>query len=378
MGAKRRRDLKKKRIKQTTQDSEPSSMQHTDARARQNTYLHNRSGKTALFFAECIPVIIIFLIPVSVHAGFLSSIFGVFTEEVIAEEVDEVVDYSAQQTPLLSAQLNSEPLAVGGGDVFVEDGALVSTGPVGEDEIETSKYKNGEIRVYTVDAGDSLSQIAEMYGVTTNTIMWANDLTSRTIREGQVLVILPIVGVQHTVKDGETFGSIVKKYDADFDEVLDYNNLVSADDISVGDELLIPGGEVAAPKRIASAPSPTKTSGSISNVGFTNPAPGATRTQGIHGYNGVDLAGAHGSAIRAAASGEVIVSKNGGWNGGYGSYIVVRHGNGTQTLYAHLSATYVGAGQYVNAGETIAGMGNTGRSTGTHLHFEVRGARNPF
>ena len=74
----------------------------------------------------------------------------------------------------------------------------------------------------------------------------------------------------------------------------------------------------------------------------------------------------------------MIVSRSSGWNGGYGNYIVIKHANGAQTLYAHLNANYVGVGDYVSAGEVIGGMGNTGRSTGTHLHFEVRGARNPF
>jgi len=74
----------------------------------------------------------------------------------------------------------------------------------------------------------------------------------------------------------------------------------------------------------------------------------------------------------------VIVSKSSGWNGGYGQYVVVRHHNGSQTLYAHLATNAVGVGAWVAQGEVIGGMGNTGRSTGTHLHFEVRGARNPF
>ena len=102
------------------------------------------------------------------------------------------------------------------------------------------------------------------------------------------------------------------------------------------------------------------------------------KTQGIHGYNAVDLAAGPGSSIRAAAAGEVIVSKATGWNGGYGQYIVIRHASGAQTLYAHLSSNAVGVGNYVSQGEVIGGMGNTGRSTGNHLHFEVRGGRNPF
>jgi murein DD-endopeptidase MepM/ murein hydrolase activator NlpD len=122
----------------------------------------------------------------------------------------------------------------------------------------------------------------------------------------------------------------------------------------------------------------TGATGSASGSGFTHPAPGSVKSQGIHGYNAVDLAGGMGSAIRAAADGEVIVARPSGWNGGYGNYIVIRHSNGVQTLYAHLSSLNVGVGSYVSQGQTIGGMGNTGRSTGTHLHFEVRGGRNPF
>src|SRR5690606_521648 len=114
---------------------------------------------------------------------------------------------------------------------------------------------------------DSLSQIAQMYGVTTNTILWANDLPSaKAIRPGDTLVILPIVGVRHTVMKGETLSTILKKYDADLEEVLDYNNLASADDLVVGDELMIPGGQLhTASSRLASSPTPTKTSGGNSS-----------------------------------------------------------------------------------------------------------------
>ena len=80
----------------------------------------------------------------------------------------------------------------------------------------------------------------------------------------------------------------------------------------------------------------------------------------------------------ASASGEVIISRAGGWNGGYGSYVVIKHSNGTQTLYAHNSRNNVSVGDYVNQGDIIAFVGSTGKSTGPHVHFEIRGARNPF
>jgi len=216
-----------------------------------------------------------------------------------------------------------------------------------------------------------------MFGVTTNTILWANDLRSATaIRPGDALVILPVAGVRHIVKSGDTIASIAKRYEADADEILAYNQLASAEAVTVGMTVIVPGGKVAAPavSRTTAAAGGTAASGNW----LSHPAPGTLKTQGIHGYNAVDFAAAIGTPIRAAAAGEVIVSRSSGWNGGYGNYIVIRHSNGVQTLYSHLSRNDVGVGAYVTQGQVIGAMGNTGRSTGPHLHFEVRGARNPF
>jgi murein DD-endopeptidase MepM/ murein hydrolase activator NlpD len=106
---------------------------------------------------------------------------------------------------------------------------------------------------------------------------------------------------------------------------------------------------------------------------------GGVRTQGVHGYNAVDLGAAVGTPFMASAAGEVIVARATGWNGGYGQYVVIRHDNGTQTLYSHASGIVVGVGQRVVQGQVIGYVGSTGRSTGPHLHFEIRGGpRNPF
>ena len=101
------------------------------------------------------------------------------------------------------------------------------------------------------------------------------------------------------------------------------------------------------------------------------------RSQGIHGYNGVDIAAPAGTPIVASASGDVIIARSAGWNGGYGNYIVIKHDNGTQTLYAHMSSLAVSGGT-VEKGELIGYVGISGRATGYHLHFEVRGAKNPL
>ncbi|MCA9358583.1 M23 family metallopeptidase [Candidatus Kaiserbacteria bacterium] len=317
-------------------------------------------------------------VPLSVQAGFFDKFFTNASAQVLPEA--NIATAAAADVPLLAALQNPNPLgARGGAEIVVDENALVSNGPVGEEIIAQNKTNSSEIRVYTVRPGDSLSEVAEMFGVTTNTIMWANDLNRATeIQPGDTLVILPIVGVQHIVKKGDTISTIAKKYEGNVEEILSYNQLTSADGLAVGDTLIIPGGAMhAAPVRVAASSQPVKTSGA-SSAGFSHPAPGSVKTQGIHGYNAVDLAGGYGSSIRAAAAGEVIVSKSSGWNGGYGQYVVIRHPNGAQTLYAHLSTNAVGAGEYVSAGQVIGGMGSTGRSTGTHLHFEVRGAKNPF
>lgn len=328
--------------------------------------------------------VLVVIVPLSVHAGFFSHLFIPSAQsQVERQTTSDFTSTSAIDVALLAAQQHPNPLSGrGGAELLVENDTLVSTGPVGKDELAQKTVQNGEIRVYTVREGDSLSQIAEMFDVTTNTIMWANDLTRATaIRPGDTLVILPIAGVRHVVKTGDTIAAIAKKYEGDVEEILSFNQLASASDLSVGDTLIIPGGAIhAAPARVAATAVPTRTTGVTGGEGsgFSHPAPGSIKTQGIHGYNAVDLAGSHGSAIRAAAAGEVIVAKGSGWNGGYGSYVVIKHSNGAQTLYAHLSSLSVGVGAYVAQGQTIGGMGSTGRSTGTHLHFEVRGARNPF
>jgi murein DD-endopeptidase MepM/ murein hydrolase activator NlpD len=218
-----------------------------------------------------------------------------------------------------------------------------------------------------------------MFEVSVNTVVWANNITRSTaLKVGQQLVILPISGLRHTVKKGDTLDSLAKKYQADADEITQYNEIDGA--LAVGAEIYIPNGEIAV---AAPAPRPKgsgSAGGAVSYSGYyMRPVSGGIRTQGVHGYNGVDLAAPVGTPILASASGEVIISRQGGWNGGYGNYIVIKHDNGTQTLYAHNSSNAVGMGQYVVKGQVIGYIGSTGRSTGAHVHFEIRGGpRNPF
>lgn len=353
------------------------------AQSNRSTQTYHKEYHWFSRLTEVVFGLLVVAIPLfSVHAGVLS-LFPRSVAEPATLPPEVVKTDLVLDVPVLTAAINAQPSSSrGGADILAQDGVLISTGPVGADELAASQ-NSGEISVYTVREGDSLSMIAEMFDVTANTILWANDLASaRAIQPGQTLIILPIAGVRHVVKSGDTIASIAKKYEGDADEIVAYNQLADATDITVGATVIIPGGAMHT-EPVKVAVTPTKSSANTNAAGtgssaLSHPAPGTVKSQGIHGYNAVDFAGAIGTSIRAAAAGEVIVSKSAGWNGGYGNYIVVRHSNGSQTLYAHLSANHVGVGASVAKGEVIGAMGNTGKSTGPHLHFEVRGSRNPF
>lgn len=258
-----------------------------------------------------------------------------------------------------------------------------------QNEIEPIVDEKPEITVYTVKEGDTISTIAEKFNVSVNTIRWANELNAKsTIKIGDKLTILPVTGIQYKVKSGDTISGIAKKFDADQMEIISFNDLENGQAIKVGMDLIIPDGEpvAPAPKKVTAKKESSSTSSSKAKSTTTStsgyygmPIASGVKTQGIHGYNSIDIGAPIGTPVYAAADGEVIVVKGGSaWNGGYGNYIVIKHSNGTQTLYAHLSKNQVSIGDNVSKGEQIGLSGNTGRSTGPHLHYEVRGANNPL
>ncbi len=265
---------------------------------------------------------------------------------------------------------------------------MAQNGPAGSLADVASSTPPDHISIYVVRPGDTLSEIALMFNVSVNTIVWANNLSgTKDVHPGDTLIILPISGVKHTVITGDTLKSVAKKYDADANEIAQFNGLDPATPLDVGSTIIIPDGEVtttvsrsiSASHKIGREPY-LGGSGPAQNGYYINPLPGARINQGIHGWNAVDLGGPGimGTPIHAAADGTVIVARSGGWNGGYGNYVVITHGNGTQTLYAHMRNVAATRGQTVSAGQIIGYVGSTGLSTGAHLHFEVRGAANPF
>ncbi len=259
-------------------------------------------------------------------------------------------------------------------------GDAVATIPAGQTAPSSDRSK---VVTHVVSAGDTIGAIAESYGISVETILWANNLSVRSyIRPGDSLKILPSTGVLHKVKRGETLSKIAKTYGAKTEDIIEKNKLQNdGSDIVIGEQLIIPGGRRPQPvRRVAS----TRRYTSLSNVAAPPPSVAAPAGSGYlwptnvrritqyYGWRhtGLDVAGPLGSPIYASRAGRVIKSQC-GWNGGYGCHIVIDHG-GVQTLYAHNSRNYVKVGQQVSQGQTIALMGSTGRSTGSHIHYEIR------
>ena len=319
------------------------------------------------------------------EAGFFSFLDRIFGRSDNDSEFRMNTAVQNSQTAfLLKSVLNPNPVAgYGGGGISIvnQSALLADIGPLGSiADIDDNIANSDRISIYVVREGDNLSQIAKMFGVSINTIIWANDISrGDLIKTGQVLVILPVTGLRYIVKSGDTVASIAKKFNGDVKEIIQFNDLSDGSSLTVGDEIIIPDGE-APYKPVYTYPSRSVrgTSGP-SYVGYyLKPVNGARKTQGLHGYNGVDLAAYCGAPILASASGDVIIGRSYGWNGGYGKYIVITHQNGTQTLYAHNSRNIVTRGWHVVKGQVIGYMGSTGKSTGCHVHFEIRGAKNPF
>ena len=303
------------------------------------------------------------------------------TESLVTEQV---IDQTSQNMPILSAALNSNPdPAQGGAEIQIKDDALVAAlTPDGSNIIE-AKITGDAIAVYTVQPGDTLSGIAKLFQVSRNTIKWANGIKyDDYLVIGQEIVILPIEGVHHEVKEGDTLASITKKYEGDIQEVANFNEISVNATLAVGSKIVVPGGvdKEAAKAVVWNSGSRAGVSAYTPGGIFIKPTRGK-KTQGAHGRGGraIDFGAPQGTAVVAAADGKVIISRS-GWNGGYGNYIVIEHANiSSQTLYAHLLTRNVSAGTWVKQGQKIGTVGNTGRSTGPHVHFEVRGKyRNPF
>ena len=275
--------------------------------------------------------------------------------------------------------MNSKNKGVGGA------GYLVMAAD-GEDVADTliSNLSKGEITEYRVEEGDTVSSIARKFGVSIDTIVWENNLKSvDAIKPKQILRILPVTGMRYKVVRGETIYSIAKKFQVDAQNIIDYPfNTFTNDEtfaLSAGQELIIPDGikpkEVIIDTQRYIARTVAPIPGVKGEGNFMWPTSGRI-TQKFYWYHqAVDIANQSSPDVVASQGGTVVTS---GWNGGgYGNFVIIDHGNGYKTLYAHLlnNSIVVSAGQRVTQGQKIGRMGSTGRSTGTHLHLEVIGPR---
>ena len=299
----------------------------------------------------------------------------VSSQELFVKPVNNFVSESPEMT---FVQENSM--------VGVSSPAMASSQVLGSiaEKAEPSSPENNDLDIieYAVEKGDTLSSVASKFSVSLDTILWANNLSSKSIiNPGQKLLILPVSGAIHLVNKGDTLEAIAEKYEADVEKIIAFNSLSGEGDIFIGDVLIIPGGTM--PLKIAAAPKPSTPSSSgainvpVANSYFIFPCEGKI-SQGPHGAfgNAIDISNKCGKPIVAAAGGKI---QRAGYINIGGKIITILHPNGVVTYYGHLSTILVTPGQTVTAGEIIGYIGNTGYTigiTGCHLHFEVRGANN--
>lgn len=273
------------------------------------------------------------------------------------------------------------PKAIGGSNDIIVNNRLALLSPqvgmaTGSRSIQKIEVDPAGIVSYVIQKGDTLSEIAEKFDVSVNTIRWENNL-GKTLRVGKELRILPVTGVRHTIAKGDTFGKIAKKYDVEIEDITIFNN-IDATKLQAGKKIIIPNG--VKPK---TTPSKSSVSSSSSKVtlaklasakgDYITPTSGRITSKmgsrsGRYHY-GIDYGAPTGTPIVATRSGKVIKTSCGS---GYGKCLVIKHDNGTQSLYAHASRIFVTVGTQVKQGQKVAAVGSTGRSTGPHLHFEIR------
>ena len=282
-------------------------------------------------------------------------------------------------------------------DIVTTDKELVPTmsNPGTIDGIDDGTALSDQMDVYVVGEGDSMSKIAETFGISENTILLANKMKKGDkLTEGDVLIILPTDGVLETVAKGATLETIAKKYKVDVADIVWYNDIPTEDTaLTEGQQLIIPGAEVQTPIGTTGAITKKKVypNANLKTVAgyFAYPVKlgGPVRkTQGLHaGGRAIDFGAPERTPVYAAADGVIILAKgNNAYNGGFGNYIIISHPNGTQTLYAHLSSVMTSVGSKVSQGQVIGlsggkrGAPGAGKTTGPHLHFEVLKAKNPF
>jgi len=261
---------------------------------------------------------------------------------------------------------------VSASDINTMTQQLLSSGQV---EPDIAERVNAHTALYQVQLGDTLQDIAYMHGTDWEMIAAMNNLSQDFVRAGQILVLPVEKEVVYIVQDGDFLSRIARMFNVTVSEIATANNIVNPNILYIGQKLIIPGVQnsfslnTTENARFRSVTTVSR-GGSVS--GFLWPSEGritstfGPRNSGFH--HGLDIAAPKGSAVKAARCGRVEFV---GWMNVYGRTVIINHGNGYQTLYAHNDQFLVAEGQYVAAGEKISTIGATGNTTGPHLHFEV-------
>lgn len=328
----------------------------------------------------------------------LTSIIGNTQEaditEVAAQGTTTITDtqkngHAASVHALAAADPSSSAAADTGEIVTTENSAAVVKPSLTQTTV--GERPRDDVIHYSVEGGDTVSTIAEKFGISTNTILWENKLGPRDyIKPGDSLTILPFTGVSHQVQSGDTVDKIAKKYSVTTDAIIESNKLASAEDIDRNEILLIPDGvQPEEPKPVVRVAQSQEKS-SIFNIPAPSRASSGARllwptiSHKINQYykwrhTGLDIDGDYSTPVYAADDGRVEYAASN--RSGYGLHVIINHGSGVKTLYGHESKLFVKVGDSVKRGQSIGIVGCTGRCTGTHLHFEVMingGKQNPL
>lgn len=289
----------------------------------------------------------------------------------------------AQPAAPITNQETGAPLTLPAQISDLQDGILI---PIAVPHTIIPERAREQISTYQVESGDTIYGIAAKFGLDPETVIWSNpDLEKAPdiLSVGQPLTILPVNGIYHQVGAGDTVDSIASTFKVEPAAIINYAlNQIDPDQplISIGQWVVVPGGyKPFVPRAVTAYTGPIPEGASAGSGAFDWPASGTIYQGYFPWHPAIDVAAYVGAPVLAADSGYVIVA---GWdNSGYGYNVVVDHNNGYQSLYAHLNAYYVDAGQSVSKGQQIGEMGMTGNATGPHLHFEVREGtiqRNPI
>ena len=280
-------------------------------------------------------------------------------DEMSPEQLSSSPESSLSDVPTVTSAVTIENAT----DIFyntiTSDNTLVGDGTIG------MKYDE-----YIIEEGDNLTVISRKIGANLDTLVSVNKISNANrLRPGQKIIVPNRNGLLYTMKKGESLEDVTERYDVSLKRVLTFNKISDTADIEAGDDIFLPGAKYTLDERIDKF-------GQMFSLPTT-----ITRISSVFGYRvhpitgvrtkhmGVDIPGRLNTPVYAARKGKVIFA---GYSGGYGNLVIVRHDKGYTTYYGHLNSITTKAGANVGVGVMIGRMGSTGRSTGSHLHFEVR------